>query len=256
MKAISQQDTDVQGALSLEGLGVYATDGGRPIDQNNNEIDWVISPGSVIELTPGAGFKRVQGVTSINPAMDQIKYLEEKIQHSAGLSDIALGRVDVQLAESGIALAISFLPTLAKIAPRDRAMVDTLTHLFYDWKQWYKAYERVEVKSDIVPTLGDKLPINKVAKLNELNNMFDREIISAEYYREEASKLGYVFPKGISDQILKEQKEKLKLQSLISKENGDMMRETSIQVDSTLPQVNDSNNKDKVNESNGTEATD
>ena len=68
MKAISQQDTDVQGALSLEGLGVYATDGGRPIDQNNNEIDWVISPGSVIELTPGAGFKRVQGVTSINPA--------------------------------------------------------------------------------------------------------------------------------------------------------------------------------------------
>src|SRR5690606_34956080 len=41
--AISQGSTDVQTALALEGLGVYATDGGRPVDDEGNEEDWEVS---------------------------------------------------------------------------------------------------------------------------------------------------------------------------------------------------------------------
>lgn len=256
-EVISQGSTDVSASLSLEGLGVYATDGGRPVDENGNETDWEVAPGKVMEVPSGAYFRRVEGVGSITPATDQIKYLEGKINDAVGLSDVAMGKVDSQVAQSGIALAIKFIPTLAKIETRDQEGLDKLTQLFYDWKTWYAIFEKETLDGDIIPVIGDKLPTDRVARLNELNNMFDRRIISAKFYRLEMKKLGYEFP---SDSTIEADIEKdlARVAPAVAEpedsEEGDEDGNASDTDKDTLEQKNSSNNRNRPNESSGTEA--
>lgn len=263
IEVISQGATDVSGALSLEGLGVYATDGGRPVttDPSGNtvETEWEVAPGKVMEVPAGSYFRRVQGVGSVTPAIDNIEYLERSINKALGLSDVALGQVDAQVAQSGIALAIKFLPTLARLEARDQAGLDKLTQLFYDWKAWVEVFEKRTLEGDIVPVIGDKLPMDRNARLNELNNMRDRKLISAQYYRNEMEKLGYEFPDDIQEQIDKEAEKAFQDQmramieaARLSAKNND---ETSPESDSQEgAEGNRSNNRNRVNESNGTEA--
>lgn len=201
LRAISQQTTDQGTSLSLEGLGVYATDSGRPVDDKGEEEDWEVAPGRVMELISGAYFRRVEGVTSLKPSLDHIDYLETKIREASGLSDVALGRVDVQTAQSGIALAIKFMPTLAKIEQRDLHGIGKLQQLFHDWLIWHQAYEGEQLEGEIVVEIGDKLPGNRTETVNELNNMLDRGVISRQYYRAKMTKLGYEFPDDIEGQI-------------------------------------------------------
>lgn len=261
-EVVSQASTDVAGALSLEGLGVYATDGGRPVAQNQDgqmvETDWEVAPGKVMEVPAGAYFRRVDGVGSITPAIDNIDYLEKKMYRALGLSDVALGDVEATVAQSGIALAIKFLPTLARLESRDQAGLDKLTHLFFDWKTWYEVFEQQVLEGDIVPVIGDKLPQDRVAKLNELNNMRDRKIIPASFYRSEMEKLGYEFPDNIQKLLDDEAEKAFQDQMRAMIEAGNIANKDSEDDDSsgsTLPSGgNKSNNKNAPNESKGTEA--
>ncbi|MEG2887277.1 MAG: hypothetical protein RR853_09140 [Aurantimicrobium sp.] len=260
IEVVSQSATDVSGALSLEGLGVYATDGGRPVYENADgtliEGEWEVSPGKVMEVPSGSYFRRVEGVGSVTPAMDQIEYLEKSMFTALGLSDVALGNVDAQVAQSGIALAIKFMPTLARLESRDQAGLDLLTHMFYDWKTWYGVFELDPLEGDIVPVIGDKLPMDRTAKLNELNNMLDRKAISKKFYRDELEKLGYDFPEDIEQQIQNEAEAafELQMQNMIEAAKA----QAGANPDSgktTLPeQGNQSNNRNRPNESGGTEA--
>lgn len=259
MQAISQGDTDVSAALALEGLGVYATDGGRPVEDDGTETTWEVAPGRVMEVPTGSYFRRVEGVTSITPATDQINYLEKKMNKAASLSDVALGEVDAQTAQSGIALAIKFQPTLAKIETRDRHILDRLKQLFYDWKNWVLVFEGKTLSGDIIPVIGDKLPTDRVAKVNELNNMLDRKLITKQYYRDEMEKLGYVFPDDIEEQLKKEAEAAILLARetyLATAPNG--AGNGSSDSDGTSEDENASenrsNNRNRTNESNGTEA--
>lgn len=204
LQSVSQGSTDISAALALEGLGVYATDGGRPVDSKGVETDWEVAPGRVMEVPSGSYFRRVEGVGSITPATDQLNYLETKLREATSLSDVALGRVDVQTAQSGIALAIKFMPTLAKVEERDTAGLARLKQMFYDWKTWHEVFEQERFEGEIVPEVGDKLPSNRTERVNELNNMLDRKIISRKYYRAEMGKLGYIFPANIEEEIEKE----------------------------------------------------
>jgi len=250
LQTISQGATDVSAALSLEGLGVYATDGGRPVDDDGNEVDWEVAPGRVMEVTQGSYFRRVEGVGSITPASDQIKYLENKISEAAALTDVALGRVEAQIAQSGIALAIRFMPTLAKVEQRDAAGIGKLQQLFYDWITWHEVFERESLDGEVIPVLGDKLPVDRTALVNELNNMLDRRVISTKYYRDEMIKLGYVFPRNIEDDILKDLE-----RNQVSKAYQEKVEETDQNLDTTVKEGNQSNNKERSNESSGTEVT-
>ena len=259
LQTISQGATDVSASLALEGLGVYATDGGRPVDETGAEADWEVSPGKVMEVPQGSYFRRVEGVTSITPAVDQIKYLEAKINHAVGLSDVALGTVEAAVAESGIALAIKFMPTMAKIETRDRAGIDKLTQMFFDWKTWHGVFEGQQLEGDIVPAIGEKLPMNSTERVNELNNMFDRKIISKQYYRDEMTKLGYEFPKDIESQVEKDAEQAMlqaRATMLATKDTeGGALNGKSGEAEGTLPAAgNRSNNKDRPNESAGTES--
>jgi hypothetical protein len=259
LETISQGSTDVSASLALEGLGVYATDGGRPVDNDGNETDWEVAPGRVMEVPSGSYFRRVEGVGSITPAVDQIKYLEDKIHEASGLGDVALGKVDAQVASSGIALAIKFIPTLAKIEVRDQLGIDILTQLFYDWKTWYAVFEKEPLEGDIIPVIGDKLPTDRTAKVNELNNMMDRRVISTAFYRKEMEKLGYVFP---SDSVIEKQIASDLERASVAKtpqqtspeDNKDESGKDSSTNGDTLEEQNSSNNSDRPNESSGTEA--
>ena len=206
LQAINQTITDEEVALALEGLGVYATDAAGPVDQNSGQrIPWEIAPARVMEVPTGSYFKRVQGVGSVAPMLEHVKYLQDSLYEASGTSDIARGIVEVAVAQSGIALALKFLPTLAKVQERDAAGLGKLRQFWHDWKMWHKAFEGQDFgDAEPVIEIGDKLPTDKTAKLNELNNMFDRKVISAKFYRAEAQKLGYIFPDDIEEEIAAE----------------------------------------------------
>lgn len=211
-----------------------------------------------MEVPTGAYFRRVDGVGSITPAIDNIKYLEDKINSALGLSDVALGKVEASVAQSGIALAIRFMPTLARIETRDRLGIDKLRQLFYDWKTWYAVFEQKQLSGDIVPVIGDKLPMDRTAKLNELNNMRDRKIIPASFYRSEMEKLGYAFPDDIEEQLRKEAEQAFQdqIQNMFAAQQMSAQNKSSESEsqDTANPSGNRSNNKSRPNESGGTEA--
>lgn len=267
-KGTSQVTTDQATSLALDGLGVYATDGGKPVSKDGKDSDWEVYPGFVAEVPTGAYFRRVEGVGSVKPNMDHIEYIESKLREAGGLSDVALGRVDVQTASSGIALAIKFMPTLAKLDERDKAGVDRLTQLFHDWKNWWAAYEHQTFVEDIVVTIGDKLPTDRTGRINELNNMLDRGIISKKYYRDEVQKLGYDFPDDLEAQIEQEKRKDAELAALTAPPGLQDNAEAAAggqkppppnpnqpgQVTEKKVVVNQSNNRKKPNESGGTEA--
>lgn len=257
--AISQAATDQEVALALEGLGVYATDGGRPVDDQGNEVDWEVAPGKVMEVPQGSFFRRVEGLSSMKPSMDHINYLESKLREASALSDVALGRIDVQTAQSGIALAIKFMPTLAKIEERDIAGVEILTQLFFDWKAWWAVYENEALEGDVKVEIGDKLPMNRTETLNELNNMLDRGVISKKYYREEMAKLGFDFPDDMEEQIVAEKEEEARLKALaapVPLQQNAQDAATGVKPPPPGQQGSQSNNaaSGKTNESKGTEA--
>jgi hypothetical protein len=264
LRSVSQGATDVSMSLALEGLGVYATDGGRPVDDQGIESDWEVAPGKVMEVPQGSYFRRVEGVGSITPAVDNINYLESKLREATALSDVALGRVDVQTAQSGIALAIKFMPTLAKIEERDQLGIDKLTQMFYDWKTWHAVFEHQQLDGDILPEIGDKLPMNRTERVNELNNMLDRKVISKAYYREEMTKLGFVFPadieKQIDEELAKEAEQKAAAappalqQNAIDAATGSKPPPSQGGVNEKAQKVNRSNNRNRPNESGGTES--
>jgi hypothetical protein len=268
--AVNQTISDEEMALALEGLGVYATDAAGPVDDDGNDLDWEIAPARVMEVPAGSSFKRVEGVGSVKPMLDHIGYLDEKLFEATGTSDVARGKVDVQTAESGIALAIKFIPQLAKTEERDVQGVETLYLMFQDWKFWHDAYENEDFGDvDIIPILGEKLPLNRTSILNELNNMLDRKVISKKFYRQVmAAKLDYEFPDDIEQQILDEQKAQLELMQ--NQMNGGNPGNQGTQdapptsggdprttkKGSTAPAPgNQSNNTSRPNESGGTEAT-
>lgn len=255
LAGINQSMADEELALALDGLGVYHTDAPRPTDDNGDEEDWEISPGKVLETPNGTIFKRVDGVGSVKPSQDHVAFLEGALHEASGTSDVAIGKIDVQTAQSGIALAIKFMPTLAKIEERDLAGTAMLANLFFDWRiMWLPAYEGINLPDlDIVPIIGEKLPTDRVATVTELNNLLDRNVISRQYYRQEMQKLGYEFPNDIEQQILDELKAIADASAVVVQTpTGDTGEDPS----STLPNNSKSNNakSGKVNESKGTEA--
>lgn len=265
--AVSQGATDTQMSLGLEGLGVYATDGGRPVNDAGVETDWEVAPGKVMEVPSGSYFRRVEGVGSITPMMDQTKYLESKMFATAGLTDVALGQVEVAVAQSGIALAIKFMPTLAKVEQRDILYLEILTQMFHDLVAWFDVYDpQFQIGPVDIHIDEDKLPKDKTAILNELNNMLDRKIISRKFYRTEAHKLGWHIPEDMDKEILEEAELLAKMAALTAPPSLQPNAEAAAAGKKVITNANGGNNEDvdnsgnqsnnasRPNESSGTEA--
>lgn len=261
-QAIDQAISDEEIALALVGLGVYATDAGRPIDPVTKQpMDWVVSPGFVWEMPGATMVKKLEGISSVTPVQDHVGYIEGTLHEASGTSDVAIGRIDAQTAESGVALAIKFIPTLAKVEQRDTAGIEILQQMFFDLMFWFLVYEGKNwIEKELNVVIGDKLPVNRVKVLEELNNMLDRKVISAQFYREEATrKLGFTFPADIDQQILDElaAKAEAAMEIMQTQQRAEGLAPPGAKgAGDTLPDSvrSRSNNKERVNESNGTEA--
>lgn len=160
MAAMNQGMSDEDIALALEGLGVYASDSGKPIDEDTGEpVDWIIGPGRVVENA--LNFRRVSGIGSVQPYGDHINLLNTFLNEAAGTTDAARGKVDVQVAESGISLALQLAPMLAKVDDQNQTIIDVHTQMFFDLKAWFSAYEQANFPdTEIKPVFGNPLPVN------------------------------------------------------------------------------------------------
>lgn len=200
MGAVNQAVSDESLALALMGIGMYATDASHPIDPATKKpVPWQLGPGKVIHHD-GTGFARVQGVGNLGESYGTHYYrLWEALKWASGTPDVAIGNVDVSVAQSGIALALQLGPMLAKAGEKNELLLDTMNQMFYDiMMMWMPAYEATTFDGIVIDcAVGDAVPIDREARFTELNDMLDRGVIDTEYYREEAKKLGYRFPEGI-----------------------------------------------------------
>lgn len=198
--AINQSVSDEDLALAMEGLGVYWSDGGPPVDEETGEeVPWDLGPARVVEVATGKQFGRVQGIQSVTPMLDHRKYLHDQMDATAAISAIAKGKVDVQVAESGIALLLEMGPLLAHAGEKEQIITDVSVNFLFDLRKWFAAYEGVGTALDNiiwVPRYGDKLPPNRKQKFDEIMALLgiDPPVVSRKWARGELKKLGYEFP--------------------------------------------------------------
>lgn len=162
MNAMNQAATDEDLTLITQGLGVYWTDASPPVDENGNEVEWEIGPGAVVQVATGANFGRVSGVSSVAPYHEHIKLLDEHMQQALGVPDVAIGMVDVQAVESGIALQLKFGPLLAKTKEKEPTIQKVCDEFLEDLLAWLAVYEgTVPNGVKITSQFGDPMPKNK-----------------------------------------------------------------------------------------------
>jgi hypothetical protein len=186
LAGINQSFSDEDMALALMGIGVYSTDTtARPKDaRTGNEVDWTVYPGKVLQ--GAVNFRKIEGITSVTPYGAHISRMIEELGQASGASSAATGTVDVQVAESGVALAIHLAPMLAKAEEKDQLISDTWGQLHHDLAIWHQVYEAIDYTEALVTaTFGDKLPVNVQAEINKVVAMMTTEppIMSAKTAR-------------------------------------------------------------------------
>lgn len=199
--AVNQGISDEELSLALDGLGMFFTTAPRP------STGWALGPGSVIQATAGDTFERVSGVASVQPFQDHLKYLGGELKQALGVPDIAIGTVDVQVASSGIALALQMGPIIARNAEKEENLLAVHDHLLFDLVNgWLPAYEQLVFNGvSATPRFGEPLPIDRAAVIQEVTAMLTTTppIISVQYARKILTdKLGYDFPADMDSDIL------------------------------------------------------
>lgn len=195
--ALNQAISDEELALALEGLGVYVTDAGSPVDEDTGTaIPWNLGPARVVELPNGKKFERVNGVSTVNPYQEHLKYLHQQIDGAAPAPAIAKGNVDVQVAESGIALALHLSPILQHAEEKELDITGVLSNMMYDLgTMWLPAYEGISLgAAQLIPMYGDKVPVNREKRFEEITALFAAKLVSGSWARAELAKIGYTFP--------------------------------------------------------------
>lgn len=206
--AINNTVSDEDITLALNGLGVYVTDSARPVgNDGTSEADWVVAPGTVIELKTGTRFERVQGVGSMAPFQEHLKYLDDAIEKSAGLSATAIGNVDASVAASGVALRLDMAPILAQNEEKEVELLGRLDQIMYDLVTMWLPVDGMTVPPGLIVTnsFGDPLPKDRQGVIAEMVALVTAGIISKAFAVDFLSKeLGYQFPEMMLDEALAE----------------------------------------------------
>lgn len=197
--AINQGISDEELSLVLDGLGVWTTNSGTPVDDNGEEKPWGLGPGGVVELPTGEGifFNRVSGVTNVTPFQEHLKFLIGQVDQTLGHSTVAKGRVDVQTAESGIAILLELGPLLARAGEGELTITDVHTNMLYDLRRWFVAYEGGALGGleniRWLPTYGPKIPINIKQVFDEAMTLLTNGVVSRRWVRRKLITVGYEF---------------------------------------------------------------
>jgi hypothetical protein len=204
MVALNQTLSDEELTLALDGIGMYATDAPQPVNAQTGQPEpWKLGPGRVVHHPTDTTWNRVTGVSSMSPYGEHYDRVWEALKQAANTPDIAIGMVDVSSAESGVALILKLSPMLAKVKEKAQIILDVHTNLFFDLlNMWYPAYEDTTFDNVTVQCVsGSALPINREERFRELNDMLEGGVIDTQYYREEVTKLGYVFPDDMQTRV-------------------------------------------------------
>jgi hypothetical protein len=206
--AINQSISDEELDLVMNGLGVYVTDAGSPVDEETGEPrPWNLGPAKVVEVPANKNFTRVDATKTLGPYQEHLAYLHRQLDLSASSPAIAKGQVDVEVAESGIALALQLAPIISRAEEGELTITDVSTNMLFDLKMFLEAYENVSIGDAVwVPAYGDKIPVNRRQRFDELVSLFSGGLTSASWTRSELAKIGYVFPDDTTmmTQILEE----------------------------------------------------
>ena len=214
MRAISQGATDEDLTLVLEGLGLYVTTAGAPINEDTDEVmPWNLGPARVVEIPDGKDFKRVNGAGSITPYQDHLSFLIGELEDATNTDAVSRGRVDVTVAESGIALALRLAPLFASMQEKERVITDVVTQMMYDLRKWFMGFEAPlggleEIRW--VPTYGDRMPVNKKQVFDQVMTMITATpvpVISTAEGRRLLKNIGWEFSpdETLNNEILAEQ---------------------------------------------------
>lgn len=195
---IIQNTSDEDLTVAMDGIGVYYTTSGRPRDESGKVVPWVIGPASVAELEPDSVLGRVQGVGSVQPYQDHINYLTNAARGANGAPAVASGNVPSDVALSGVALRLHFMPTLAANEEREAEMASKWSQLLYGLlNMWFPVYEGLQ-PLPLQPSVafGDPLPPDRNAIIQEVTSLLAPvQIVSKEWAAQYlAEKLGYDFP--------------------------------------------------------------
>ncbi len=203
MAAINQGISDEELILALEGLGMYATDGGPPRNEAGQITNWQLGPGVVVEHGQGSKFERISGVTSVSPIQEHLKFMIESLKEASGTPNAATGKVDVQVAESGISLLMQLGPLLAKVDEREDTVTDVHNQMLFDLaSMWAPAYEQFVTVCIPRMVFGDPLPENRDVKFKEIMALFEAKVVDIDWVHTELAKLGYDFSTDMIGKIL------------------------------------------------------
>lgn len=205
IQGINQDISDTQLTMVLQGLGIYVTDSRPPQNDDGSTGQWELGPGAVAEIKTGGKFERVTGVGSVSPALELMQEMKNGAQEANGIPDIAAGKVDVTVAESGISLALQLAPMLAAAEEKEGEILGTIDHFLYDLKsQWFPAYEGISFDEEVTITshVEDAMPVNREARVQEVMLLFTSNLITIAMAQAELQKLGYKFAAGDEKQVL------------------------------------------------------
>jgi hypothetical protein len=197
--AINQSISDEELTLALQGLGLYVSTAGPPVDGVTRAPgEWDLGPGQVVELTgPEDRFERITGVTTVAPMIEHMKFIENSMLSSLGLTDVATGdRFDVTTAESGIALYLRLAPLLTANGEKEMEMFGEYDHLFWDLvHQWFPVYEgtNAAISCEVVTIAGDPMPRDHAADVAEVVSLSTSTppIVTIAEARTRLTKLGW-----------------------------------------------------------------
>jgi hypothetical protein len=206
--AINQAISDEDLALVMQGLGTYWSDAGPPEDDEGTPTKLVVSPNTVLEVPEGNKIGRLSGVSSVAPMLEHINHISNDIMSSRGISDIAAGKVDVAVAESGISLYLQLAPLLAKNSEKELKLAAVLNNVYYDLlNYWFPKYDGIATAgARALATFKDPIPENREKVINEVILLMGAGLITTDMAIGRLSKLGWVYPQNAAAKLLEEKK--------------------------------------------------
>lgn len=206
LTGLNQGISDEDATLVMQGLGMYWTNAKPPINEDGTTADWEIGPGAFIEVGEGNTVGRLTGVSSITPYQEHLKYLENFAFQANAIPEVAAGRVDVTIAESGISLKLQMAPLIQAGKEKEEEMLSVHDQMVYDLVQkWFPAYEQASFEGVVVAcTVGDPMPVNREAMIQEIMLLQAAGLITIAMAQAKLMQFGYEFETGDDTKVLRE----------------------------------------------------
>ena len=206
--AINQSLSDEDATLVFQGLGMFVTDAAPPQDAAGNTGPWNVGPQQVIEISNGQRFDRVSGVSSTAPFAEHMNYINDNMCEAGGVPQTAIGRVDVNSVQSGIALKMELMPIIAANNEKEYQIVNMMDAMFGQIaSQWLPAYETEffgaseaivqEMQFAIVTVVfDDPMPKDRDAQIQEVIQLDTANLILKSMAVSKLRELGWKYPEA------------------------------------------------------------